>query len=380
MTTKVAKPLQEHVTRQALGEPERPPAPDVREVIPLFVGTRFRAAKTTHEKYRRELRAFADWCQAQRFPTDTYSLSGKRGGKYLIAYLQHMEQEGKAATSQLTAYRCLKTFWRWCLEESTDDNDEPGQEPYYVRRAPTDLPEVKAALPADEVADDVGEPYTDVEVERILEAIGSQRGDFWTLRDRAMIQMLSHSGLRRKEVVNLKVSDYHPADGTITVRNTVAKSTKRRDDSRTTKVYNDAHREINRYYMILTGDRQRAKGRGNPSDPLFPSRHSGKDSGKHLTNNAVGHWFVKLVQGIQAACKHAVRHEPGTGCDKCIRFGADLHRFRATWAINMKRRGVDLDDIMKMGGWSSPDMPMRYMRKALGELAVARADRAMREG
>ncbi len=90
--------------------------------------------------------------------------------------------------------------------------------------------------------------------------------------------------------------------------------------------------------------------------------------------------FVKIVQGIQSRCRKTADHEDGHGCDKCIRYGADLHRFRATWAIDMRLRGVSLDSVMKMGGWRSATMPMHYMEKARDKIARQDADRAMASG
>lgn len=374
MTAQVAKPLEAHVN----AEDAAPSAPDLRDLIPIYIGECFRVTESTRNKYQRQLIKYAEWLAQAGRPTDTYRLGCRKGGKHIIDYLAHMERDGAAPGTQIAFHVALRPFWTWILERSLDEDESPGAEPYYARRNPALLAEVKRALPADEVADDTGEPFTDAEVQGILDAIGTARTDFWTLRDRAMILMLSHSGLRRGELVALKVSDYHPADGSITVTNSAAKSTKRRDDSRTTKVYNSSHREINRYHAILTSDKSRAKGRGGANDPLFPSRQSRK-GGKHLRPDGLGQWFIKLVQGIQSRCRDRASHENGQGCERCIRFGADLHRFRATWAINMYRRGADLADIMKAGGWSRSDMPMRYMRKAMGELALERMDRVMAE-
>ena len=38
------------------------------------------------------------------------------------------------------------------------------------------------------------------------------------------------------------------------------------------------------------------------------------------------------------------------------------HTFRRTFASNLHRRGLDIEHIMRLGGWESLDMVVRYTR------------------
>ncbi|MFC2044324.1 tyrosine-type recombinase/integrase [Chloroflexota bacterium] len=38
------------------------------------------------------------------------------------------------------------------------------------------------------------------------------------------------------------------------------------------------------------------------------------------------------------------------------------HTFRRTFASNLHRRGLDIEHIMRLGGWESLDMVLRYTR------------------
>jgi integrase/recombinase XerC len=40
----------------------------------------------------------------------------------------------------------------------------------------------------------------------------------------------------------------------------------------------------------------------------------------------------------------------------------NAHTFRRTFASNLHRRGVDIEHIMRLGGWESLDMVIRYTR------------------
>ena len=93
----------------------------------------------------------------------------------------------------------------------------------------------------------------------------------------------------------------------------------------------------------------------------------------------------KVIRGVQAQCRNRSRHADGGGCERCIRFGADgsqtCHRFRATTAINMARKGVELTTIMQRLGWSASSIKtvQRYMEKAKQELADRDADQKLAE-
>lgn len=40
----------------------------------------------------------------------------------------------------------------------------------------------------------------------------------------------------------------------------------------------------------------------------------------------------------------------------------NAHTFRRTFASNLHRRGMDIEHIMRLGGWESLDMVLRYTR------------------
>jgi site-specific recombinase XerD len=40
----------------------------------------------------------------------------------------------------------------------------------------------------------------------------------------------------------------------------------------------------------------------------------------------------------------------------------NAHTFRRTFASNLHRKGVDVEHIMRLGGWETLDMVLRYTR------------------
>lgn len=40
----------------------------------------------------------------------------------------------------------------------------------------------------------------------------------------------------------------------------------------------------------------------------------------------------------------------------------NAHTFRRTFASNLHRKGVDIEHIMRLGGWETLDMVIRYTR------------------
>jgi integrase len=219
---------------------------------------------STKYRYRFFLRDYLEWLEAGERPTEMAALQGKRGSTYLKEYLAYLRTERLSAAGTIaTGYRSLKVFWNWCVRESTDE-DGAATLPPHVRSSPCAFI-ASNETPRDRAQDDVGEPYSDAEVRRILDAFGPARSpELEVLRNRAIVHVLLASGVRRKVLAGLMVSDYNPDSGVIFVRRSTAKRTRREDDSRVTTLYGEAMREVNRYLRLL-------RARGMATGPLFPS-------------------------------------------------------------------------------------------------------------
>ncbi|MGE0059009.1 MAG: tyrosine-type recombinase/integrase [Dehalococcoidia bacterium] len=332
------------------------------------------SAKSTMDKYRRHLRDYILWLESEGSPLDMWSLQGTSGYRLLKLFLIHLRDERRSAPGTVaTIFRVLKTFFNWCVAESLDEDKEPTQPPY-VRFAPT-ADFKKEEMPKDVTGDNVGEPYSEIEIKRLLNAFGPANSkSLEVLRNRAMTHTFIASGLRRQELARLIVADFDPETGVIRVRRSTAKQTNAQDDGRKAVLYGEPFREVSRYVRRL-----RADGKGN--GPLFPSL-KGRDvehRGNHLRPDSITTMFDRTVKTVQAACKNAANHSkklhradartPAEGCAECIRFGG-IHRFRATWTINQSREGLSASAIKTLAGWNSYAMLDRYSRKAQQDLAI----------
>jgi integrase len=331
------------------------------------------AADQTRYRYAHYMEDFAAWLEREGHPVDMASLQGKRGFRYVQSYLAYLRSGRAAAPGTVaTAFRVIKTFWNWAVRESLDEDGEPGNPPY-VRKAPTDF-FTKSDRPKDVVADDIGEPFTDDEVKRILDAIGppnSRRLE--VLRNRAIVHTLLSSGVRRCELTRLLMSDFNPDTGVILVRRSTAKRTRRDDDARLTTLYGEAWREVNRYVRRLRAERL-------GSGPMFPSMRGAREyRGRPMRPDSITQLLQRIVESIQEACPNRACHAKGEGCSECVRYGG-VHRFRATWACNQLRRGAAPSAVKEAGGWSSYEMVDRYSRKVRGEVALEEIRRVNRLG
>ena len=54
----------------------------------------------------------------------------------------------------------------------------------------------------------------------------------------------------------------------------------------------------------------------------------------------------------------------------------NAHTFRGTFAFNLHRAGLDIEHIMRLGGWESLDMVLRHSKsvkvEALSEAGISR--------
>ena len=352
-------------TRNEIGGESGP----LTDWIPTFIASR-RDRDTgdlTVDRYERTLRQWIEWLHENDRPEDVQALSGKRGAEHLRDYLRHLQDTGIAPGTRRTFYQVVKTFYRWAVMESLDEDDDPTLPPY-VKRSPTDYVD----SPSSETLPGVGEDFSDAEYHRMLEAAGDPRtNNVWKRRNRALLILLRYTGLRRVELHGLLVSDYNTATGHLTIRNSVAKRTKGGQDARTVAVSNSAKVEVDKYVRLL-GDH------GLKAGPFIPSERKVKGVTVAVTTNGINAIIRSLALGLREGCPNRAQHAGGMGCeDACIRW-TDVHRWRHTWAIQSLMSGVPALSLMYAGGWSNMAMVDRYVKTAGQRLSLRDFERVSR--
>lgn len=181
-----------------------------------------------------------------------------------------------------------------------------------------------------------GRALSDIEIAalfRVCREDPSRQG----LRDLALLAILRGTGLRRAELVALKVRDYTPDGGILEIRE--GKGNK----ERTVYLPVDAVQIVENWLDL--------RGR-SPGALLCPIRKGGAISIRHLHSDAVYKILVK--RATQA---------------KIDAFSP--HDFRRTFCSDLLSSGVDLVTVQKLAGHSSPEVTAKYDRR--GEEAKQRA-------
>jgi integrase/recombinase XerC/integrase/recombinase XerD len=134
-----------------------------------------------------------------------------------------------------------------------------------------------------------------------------------TLRDKTLISLFADSGVRLSEIANVKASDIDWSSCTITIW---------------------------------------GKGKKERKAPF--SQRTADMLEKWISKNGTGEniWHVK-PSGIVSMLRR-LEKETGLKCNP--------HTFRRTFASNLHRAGLDVEHIMRLGGWESLDMVVRYTR------------------
>jgi len=167
-------------------------------------------------------------------------------------------------------------------------------------------------------------------------------------RDSTIINLVLHTGLRIQELRLLNVSDVYNGltlRSHLTVRPETAKRGKERE------VY------LNKYISkLLKAFISYKRGRGEslePSTPLFVSKKSGR-IGQRTLQDMVEKWYVRagLVDTAGAA-------------------NYTFHSLRHTFAMNLRRRNIDLERIQKLLGHASLQATGIYLEPSREDLVEA---------
>jgi len=227
-------------------------------------------------------------------------------------------QIGIKISTTNTYYRKLMVFFRW-LETNE----------YLIRGSITK----KVARPPTPVYTD-DRALTEEEVSKFIAAITIYRSkdSFAYKRDQTIISILLYSGLRRGELLGLRVQDINFETNMIFVNHVTSKSKYDR--------YIPMHRNLRstlREYLLERKDR------GITISTLIASAKRGTA----FTEHGLKHW-VKKYKKLSGVNFH-------------------LHRCRHTFTCSLAKAGADIRTIMRLLGHTSMRMTLRYLRSLTPE-------------
>ncbi len=225
----------------------------------------------TINQYRRHLRLFATWTAHAGLCGDLSKLDHDAIAAFLVAPQAHTSAHG--GTKQASSVNCLRTSLKMFfgyLHRAGIIAEDPAR---LVRRANTGPPPPRT-LGDDERAKLLG----------YLAAVDTDEGR----RDHALVHLMLATGIRLSSAVNLDVEDVDLQRGEVQLR-------AMKGDRRATVYLGNAIGEHLRDYI---GNRT--------SGPLFPARHGGRVSVRHVQRR-----FREIVKnaGFQRpASPHSLRH------------------------------------------------------------------------
>ena len=284
----------------------RGPETPLEGMVESFIVHRSDLSEATIRNYRVAFNAFMRWCVRElgRPP-----IVGDIEPGTVEAFLKDRKVKVSAETARVSwvALRSLAAF----LAELRIQGD--GQSVLrHVR-----MPRVKESHRRN---------LTDAEMWKVIEcsAEGEQGG-----RDHAIVITLLGTGLRRQELVSLRLSDVDPQERLLRVRATTSKSVHPRDIALPVEVL----KALDRYICDVR------RGEQDDDAPIFTNRY-----GRELTGTAIRRLFdrLKLRTGIRDLTAHMLRH---------------------TWATNYNRsRTGSTFDLQVEGGWNTARMVNRYCK------------------
>lgn len=271
----------------------------------------------TSESYERILRAFGAHLSgdvAGDVPGDLREVSRAD----VEDWLAHLRETGRAPATVRASAVALKSFYRWLVEEDEITRSPCPRLPKAPEgRAPAVLtPEVVAAL---------------------LDACAGK--GFMARRDRALINLLATTGMRRAEISGLALEDVDLDRRLIAV---VGKGQK----FRYVRMTPEAARDLDRYLRI------RASHKAADSPALWLGQR--------------GPLTFRAVEGLlKARARRA-----GIG-------HVHPHQFRHTFAHGYLSRGGQEGDLQQLGGWADSRTMGLYGRQLRAERALAAYDGVM---
>ena len=279
-------------------------------------------SQATIDAYLTDTRALADWLAGQGQTLETAQR------RHLEDYLAAGLDQGLAPATVARRFRSFQQFYRWA-----EDEDEITPNPMAKMKPP------KVVVPKPEVI--AAETFTKLLASCDTPRSGpgrpvptSDKLTFENKRDRALLLLLSTTGLRAGELMGLTTADIDLDAGKFTV-------TGKGGALRSIRILPKPAAALDRY----------VRARARHAHRELPWLWLG-DRGR-LTDSG-------LRQMLERRCDDAgvARINP--------------HRFRHTFAHEAKKRGMSDESLMAIAGWSSTQMLHRYG-------ASAREDRAQDE-
>lgn len=288
----------------------------------------------TIRAYRSHLRRFGAWLAQP--PRGKAVLEAARMD--VSGYMVDHARRQLSGTYRRVAYQALKAFFSWAASEGMI----PG------------IPMTGLKLPPLDATPSSNETMDLAQLRRLLHA--ANPGDFWGLRDRALLHLLWESGARRSEVSKILVRDLDMATGRLLLRS--------------------IKREAPRYVRIgpaalgwVAQWLEKRKEFGVESEYLFISAHFRQPGDRQLC----AHQVSCIVRGYAKKCGlPQITYPSGK-----TRGSVHAHSLRHLCATEAYRNTNNLVGVSRMLGHKAVSVTMRYLQESEADQAEIAATRAV---
>lgn len=236
----------------------------------------------TVRSYANDLNQFIQFCTREEAEFSPDLVTGQDIRSWIVSLLD----SGVAPVSVHRKISCLRVFFRFLRKEGVITADPLGR---------VVMPKRKKRLP-----EFVSEPSLDTLLDD--QDFGD---DYRGLRNRAIIEMLYLTGIRRSELTGLKVSDFDDARGTLRV---VGK----RNKERLIPLIDSFRSSLRQYLLVREGEK--------PENDWFFLTDSGNKLYDKFVYNVVKR-YLTMVTTIEKRSPHVLRHSFAT---HMLNHGADL--------------------------------------------------------
>jgi integrase/recombinase XerC len=288
------------------------------------------ASEETHRNYRSDLQQFLTHIQEQFFQTETDPQPDTIQILHIRSYLKHLSDQGLKKTSLARKLACLKSFFRFLLEEGRIDHN-----PATAVRSPRLGTRLPTVLTKDEASTLLDSPSTQTWIEA---------------RNQSILETLYSSGARVSELVGLNVDNVDLESQFIRLR---GKGKKERNVP-IGQIAADAIHDYQRQKPPL-------KPKGENPSPELPARSAPQPL---FINMRGGRLTTRSVERI-------IKQRAGNRFQKSV----TPHVLRHSFATHLLDEGADLRAIQELLGHASLVTTQKYTHVATDQL-MAVYDRA----
>lgn len=275
---------------------------------------------------RIEVGYFIVWCEERgiRRPEDASRALLERYRQYIFHYRRADNGEPLALSSQHHRLNSVRSFFKWLARE---------RHLLYNPASELEMPRQRTTLPR--------HILTVAEIEQVINAPDIDDASGLGIRDRALLETLYSTGIRRGELVALHIDDVDFARGTIFIRQGKGRKDRVVPIGARALIWLERYRyEVRSHYLD-----------GDEGGALFLAKHGGALTGKQLSG------IVKKAIDC-AALERFTKTHPNAAC----------HLFRHACATHMLENGADVRYIQALLGHANLSTTQIYTQVSIGKL------------